>query len=44
VLRAWVPLCKLVLVPGLLESRALDGEGEVLALGGEYEVEARYAN
>lgn len=43
VLRAWVPLAKLVLVPGLATTRALDGEGEVLALGGDYEVEAQYA-
>jgi NAD+--dinitrogen-reductase ADP-D-ribosyltransferase len=43
VLKAWVPLSKLVLVPGLLPTRALEGEAEVLALGGIYEVEARYA-
>ena len=38
-----VPLAKLVVVPGLVATRALEGEGEVLALGGDYEVEARYA-
>ena len=43
VLRAQVPLSKLLLVPGLLDSRALDGETEVLALGGDYAVEAAYA-
>lgn len=39
VLRARVPACKLLLVPGLLDSAALDGESEVLALGGDYEAE-----
>jgi NAD+--dinitrogen-reductase ADP-D-ribosyltransferase len=43
VLEAWVPLAKLLFVPGLLATRSLEGEGEVLALGGDYEVEARYA-
>jgi len=43
VLRAEVPLVKLLLVPGLLDTRALDGETEVLALGGDYVVEAAYA-
>lgn len=43
VLRAEVPLAKLLLVPGLLDTRALDGETEVLALGGDYVVEAAYA-
>jgi NAD+--dinitrogen-reductase ADP-D-ribosyltransferase len=37
-----VPLCKLLLVPGLLDSPSLQGEAEVLALGGLYEVEVRY--
>jgi NAD+--dinitrogen-reductase ADP-D-ribosyltransferase len=40
---AQVPLCKLLLVPGLLDTRSLQGEAEVLAIGGLYEVEARYA-
>jgi ADP-ribosyl-[dinitrogen reductase] hydrolase len=40
VLQAQVPLCKLVLVPGLLDTASLQGEAEVLALGGLYEVEA----
>lgn len=39
VIRTRVPLCKLVVVPGLLDSHALDGEAEVLALGGDYEAE-----
>lgn len=43
VLQARVPLAKLVFIPGLAATRALEGEGEVLALGGVYEVEARYA-
>ncbi|MBT9597268.1 MAG: NAD(+)--dinitrogen-reductase ADP-D-ribosyltransferase [Vitreoscilla sp.] len=43
VLQARVPLAKLLLVPGLLDTRALQGEAEVLALGGDYEVEASYA-
>jgi NAD+---dinitrogen-reductase ADP-D-ribosyltransferase len=42
VLRARVPLAKLLFVPGLLATRSLEGEGEVLALGGDYDVEARY--
>jgi NAD+--dinitrogen-reductase ADP-D-ribosyltransferase len=42
VLRAQVPLVKLLLWPGLLERAALDGEAEVLALGGAYRVQARY--
>ncbi|WP_157270412.1 NAD(+)--dinitrogen-reductase ADP-D-ribosyltransferase [Azohydromonas aeria] len=41
-LRVRVPRCKLLLVPGLLDTRTLQGESEVLALGGDYEVEARY--
>lgn len=42
VLKAQVPLVKLLLVPGLLNTRSLHGEAEVLALGGDYQVEARY--
>ncbi len=42
VLQAQVPLCKLVLVPGLLDTASLQGEAEVLALGGVYDVEARF--
>ena len=41
-LRARVPLAKLLLVPGLLDTRSLQGESEVLALGGDYDVEASY--
>jgi len=43
ILETRVPRSKLLYVPGLLDTRALDGEGEVLALGGDYAVEARYA-
>jgi NAD+---dinitrogen-reductase ADP-D-ribosyltransferase len=44
VLQARVPLVKLLLVPGLLGRRALlDGEAEVLAIGGDAQVEASYA-
>jgi NAD+--dinitrogen-reductase ADP-D-ribosyltransferase len=42
VMRAYVPLAKLLLVPGLLDTRSLHGESEVLALGGDYEVQLRY--
>lgn len=42
VLRARVPLAKLLLVPGLLDTTSLHGEAEVLAIGGDYEVQARY--
>ncbi|MBI5717772.1 MAG: NAD(+) ADP-ribosyltransferase [Burkholderiales bacterium] len=42
-LRAQVPLAKLLLWPGLLATALLDGESEVLAIGGDYEVEASYA-
>lgn len=42
VLRLQVPLCKLVCYPGLLNTHVLDGEGEVLVLGGDYHTEARY--
>lgn len=42
VLRAEVPQCKLLLWPGLLDTASLRGESEVLAIGGDYEVEAAY--
>ncbi|MCW5666323.1 MAG: NAD(+)--dinitrogen-reductase ADP-D-ribosyltransferase [Piscinibacter sp.] len=42
VMRARVPLAKLLLVPGLLATSSLSGEAEVLALGGDYEVEVSY--
>jgi NAD+--dinitrogen-reductase ADP-D-ribosyltransferase len=38
-LRVDVPLCKLLFFPGLLASVPLSGEDEVLAIGGDYEVE-----
>jgi len=40
VLQVQVPLCKLLVYPGLLPGQVLQGEQEVLALGGHYEVEA----
>lgn len=43
ILRVRVPLAKLLYYPGLLGPSPLSGEGEVLAIGGDYEVEARYA-
>lgn len=42
VLQARLPHCKLLLVPGLLNTTSLHGEAEVLAIGGDCEVEARY--
>lgn len=42
IFEAQVPQCKLLLVPGLLDTRSLDGEGEVIAIGGDYEVAASY--
>lgn len=42
-LHAQVPLVKLLFYPGLLSQVPLNGEGEVLAIGGHYEVEARRA-
>jgi NAD+--dinitrogen-reductase ADP-D-ribosyltransferase len=38
-----VPLCKVLLFPELLPGQELHGEQEVLALGGDYDVVARYA-
>lgn len=38
-----VPLSKVVVFPGLLPGQVLQGEQEVLALGGDFEVMARYA-
>lgn len=43
VFEARVPLVKLLLVPGLVDSRSLDGEAEVLAIGGLYEATVSYA-
>lgn len=42
ILAAQVPACKLIFYPGLLPRSPLSGEGEVLALGGDFDVEARY--
>ena len=38
-----VPVAKVLVFPGLLPGQVLQGEQEVLALGGDYEVTARYA-
>lgn len=38
-----VPTCKVLVFPGLLPGQVLQGEQEVLALGGNCEVVARYA-
>lgn len=38
-----VPICKVLVFPGLLPGQVLQGEQEVLALGGNFEVTARYA-
>jgi NAD+--dinitrogen-reductase ADP-D-ribosyltransferase len=43
VFEAQVPLTKLLMVPGLVNTRSLDGEAEVLALGGDYDVMVSYA-
>jgi NAD+--dinitrogen-reductase ADP-D-ribosyltransferase len=42
ILEARVPRAKLVYVPGLVRGQVLQGEGKVLALGGDYDVEARH--
>ena len=42
VLQARIPQSKLLLVPGLLNTTSLHGEAEVLAIGGDCEVDARY--
>jgi NAD+--dinitrogen-reductase ADP-D-ribosyltransferase len=38
-----VPMCKVLVFPDLLPGQVLQGEQEVLALGGDYDVMARYA-
>jgi NAD+--dinitrogen-reductase ADP-D-ribosyltransferase len=43
VLEVAVPMCKVLVFPDLLPGQVLQGEQEVLALGGDYEVVARYA-
>ncbi len=37
-----VPLAKVLFFPGLLPQRTLSGEGEVLVIGGDHDVEASY--
>jgi NAD+--dinitrogen-reductase ADP-D-ribosyltransferase len=37
-----VPASKLLVFPGLLPGQVLQGEQEVIALGGDYDVVARY--
>ena len=43
VLEVQVPLCKVLVFPALLPGQVLQGEQEVLVLGGDYDVTARYA-
>lgn len=43
ILQVEVPLVKWLLFPGLLQHSPLNGEEEIIALGGEYEVIASYA-
>lgn len=43
ILEVKVPVVKLLFFPDLLEKPVLSGEGEFLALGGEYKVKACYA-
>ena len=43
VMEVQVPVCKVIVFPDLLPGQVLQGEQEVLALGGDYEVTARYA-
>lgn len=42
VMHVQVPKCKLLLIPGLLNTNSLHGESEVLAIGGDYDVEVSY--
>ena len=42
VLEVQVPMCKVLVFPELLPGHVLRGEQEVLALGGDYEVQAHY--
>ena len=42
ILTAEVPVCKIVFFNSLLASHPLKGEGEFLAIGGEYRVTASY--
>ena len=41
-MRVQVPQCKVICHAGLLDTRVLDGEDEVLVLGGDYHAEVRY--
>lgn len=43
ILEVKVPVVKLLFFPGLLSTRVLSGEGEVIAIGGDYRVKASYA-
>ena len=42
VMKVSVPKKKLLLIPGLLNTNSLQGESEVLAIGGDYDVEVSY--
>jgi NAD+--dinitrogen-reductase ADP-D-ribosyltransferase len=41
-MKVQVPKYKLLLIPGLLNTNSLQGESEVLAIGGDYDVEVSY--
>ncbi len=42
ILRARVPLEKVLFYPGIVVDRVLDGEGEVLVIGGDFDVQVSY--
>jgi len=42
ILQVQVPKTKFLLIPGLLNTNSLHGESEVLAIGGDYDVEVSY--
>ena len=42
-LTAQVPLAKLLFYPGLVQDRVLNGEGEALVIGGDFEVQLSFA-
>jgi len=42
IMQVRVPKSKFLLIPGLLNTNSLHGESEVLAIGGDYDVEVSY--
>jgi len=42
IMRVQVPKTKFLLIPGLLNTNSLHGESEVLAIGGDYDVDVSY--